>query len=354
MNQKESPLVSINLKESLRVSVIICCYTEERLKDIHEAVESVLAQTLRPHEVIIAVDHNKELYQKLAETYRDSVEISRNFVNTTQSPNLQSPIPILLILNEGAQGVSETRSLGIRIADSKFIACIDDDAIAEKEWLEKLIEHLPNPNVMVIGGKVILRWPAGKRPGWFPEELDWIIGGTYRGLPLQGKEVRNVSSCNMASTSDIFKAIDYFNPNIGSVAGKRRGAEEAELCLRLKQKIPQAMIWYQPEAIVHHKVPPQRLTLRYLISRSYQEGFSKAKVQKLLQPTQQTSSTQQILSTENAYLRYLLSKSIPERLTRFYHRESLPQIVAIIMCVAATGLGYLVGRAIGRSHITII
>jgi len=43
------------------VSVIICAYTEERLKDIHEAVDSVLAQTLKPHEVILAVDHNQGL-----------------------------------------------------------------------------------------------------------------------------------------------------------------------------------------------------------------------------------------------------------------------------------------------------
>ena len=47
------------------VSVIICGYTTERLKDIHEAVDSVLRQTLKPQEVIVAVDHNEELFQRL-------------------------------------------------------------------------------------------------------------------------------------------------------------------------------------------------------------------------------------------------------------------------------------------------
>jgi len=37
----------------------------ECLKDIHEAVDSVLAQTLKPHEVIVAVDHNQELLHSL-------------------------------------------------------------------------------------------------------------------------------------------------------------------------------------------------------------------------------------------------------------------------------------------------
>ena len=48
-----------------RVSVVICAYTMERLPHIHEAVDSVLRQTLPPHEVVLAVDHNHELFQKL-------------------------------------------------------------------------------------------------------------------------------------------------------------------------------------------------------------------------------------------------------------------------------------------------
>ena len=45
----------------MTVSVIICCYTEDRLDDIRKAVESVQAQTRPPEEIILAVDNNARL-----------------------------------------------------------------------------------------------------------------------------------------------------------------------------------------------------------------------------------------------------------------------------------------------------
>ncbi len=355
------------------VSAIICCYTEERFKDIHEAVESVLAQTLRPHEVIIAVDHNKQLYERLAETYRDSVEIRRNSVPLNQSPdcrspvpNPQIPVPIVLVLNEGAQGLSETRNVGIRASSGDIVAFIDDDAIAEPNWLENLIRPFqppaapsPQSHVVAVGGRAIPIWPNGRRPSWFPEELDWIVGCTYKGLPvktlnpeprilnLELRTIRNVLGCNMAFRKGVLEKVGVFRSETGRVGATMGCGEESDLCLQISRAMPEALIAYQEHATIHHKVAPRRTRWQHLWQRSYNEGFYKAKVQKLHQPTQQTLSTQQTqktLSTEDSYLRYLLFKSILKRLARFYRGESLPQTAAIIVCIAATGAGYLVGR----------
>ena len=92
-----------------KVSVIICAYSMERLRDIHEAVDSVLSQTLKPHEVIIAVDHNKELFHRLES---------------------EIPTEVKLVLNEGAHGLSETRNVGIRYSSGEIVAFTDDDAVA--------------------------------------------------------------------------------------------------------------------------------------------------------------------------------------------------------------------------------
>lgn len=338
-----------------KVSVIICCYTEKRLKDIHEVVESVLAQTLKPREVIIAVDHNKQLYERLAETYRNSVKIHRNSVNLNQSPDCQSPapnpqppVPIVLVLNEGAQGLSETRNVGIRAASGDIVAFIDDDALAEPDWLGNLIRpfQLPIPNpqshVVAVGGQAIPLWPNDKRPSWFAEELDWIVGCTYKGLPLDGNRIRNVAGCNMAFRKEVFERVGFFRSDIGGLKETPRGGEEAELCLRISRALPEALIIYKKQATIHHTVTPRRTTWRYLWQRSYNEGFYKAKVQKLRQPTQQT------LSTEDSYLRYLMFKSIPERLRGFYKKGKLLQVGAIIITITATGVGYILGRM--RSH----
>jgi glycosyltransferase involved in cell wall biosynthesis len=338
------------------ISIIICAYTVERLKDICEAVESVLVQTLRPHEVIIAVDHNKQLYERLAELYPNSAQPRRDPINLNQSPvsspqspisNLQSLVPVVLALNGGAQGLSETRNVGIRASSGDIVAFIDDDAVAEKDWLLYLTKPFEDERVVAVTGRAIPLWTNGKRPSWFPEELDWVVGCTYKGLPLNRNAVRNVLGCNMAFRRSVFEKVGFFRSETGRVGATIGCGEESDLCLQISRALSDALIVYEGQATIHHKVTPQRTTWQHLWRRSYNEGFYKAKVQKLHQPTQQTLSTQQTqrtLSTEDSYLRYLLFRSIPGGLARFYRRGDLPQIAAIIVCIAATGVGYLAGR----------
>jgi glycosyltransferase involved in cell wall biosynthesis len=332
------------------VSVIICCYTEERLKDIREALESVLAQMLRPHEVIISVDHNKRLYEIL-KSYYLTAQSSQPAKLTQQTERTLSNPQTKVVLNEGAQGLSETRNVGIRTASGDIVAFIDDDALAEPNWLENLVRPFqprissPQSRVVAVGGQAIPLWPNSRRPSWFPEELDWIVGCTYKGLPLKGNQTRNVLGCNMAFRKGVFGEAGLFKSETGRLGATMGCGEEADLCLRISHAEPQALILFEAQAIIHHKVTPRRTTWRYLWQRCYNEGFYKAKVQKLHQATQQT------LSTEDSYLRYLLFKSIPERLARFYRGQSLLQIAAIIVCIAATGTGYLAGRTMSRSHI---
>jgi hypothetical protein len=220
--------------------------------------------------------------------------------------------------------------------------------------------------VVAVGGKAIPLWRDGKRPSWFPEELDWIIGCTYKGLPLiqmpdalspkfkfstsgvghrTSKAIRNVPGCNMAFRKGILEQVGFWDEEIGSIGQSQKGGEEAELCLRINYEIPEALILYEPDAIIYHKVPRWRATLKWVIKNSLDQGACKAKLERL--SFQQTQPTQRSLSTEASYLRYLLFTSIPERLKGFYKRGSLLQTGAIIMSIVATGVGYLIGRAKG-------
>ncbi|MCL0060398.1 glycosyltransferase family 2 protein [Dehalococcoidia bacterium] len=302
-------------KENPKVSVIICAYTMERLRDIQEAVQSVLAQTLKPYEVIIAVDNNEELFQEL---------------------KTELPPEVKVVLNKGAQGLSETRNVGIQASTGKITAFIDDDAVAERDWLENLTRHFHEPMVVAVGGRAIPLWLNGSRPSWFPEELDWIAGCTYKGLPVFGNEIRNVPGCNMAFRKKIFEKVGFFRSEMGGIKETPRGGEEADLCLRIKHKMPEALIIYQPDAVIHHKVPSWRLSLRYLAQRSYNEGFYKRRLKKLC-----GDLCQKPLSTENSYLHYLLLAAIPQRLRKFYKRGSLSQAGVIMVSIAAVGMGYL-------------
>jgi hypothetical protein len=189
---------------------------------------------------------------------------------------------------------------------------------------------------MSLGGRAIPQWMNGDRPSWFPEEFDWVVGCTYKGLPMQGREVRNVIGCNMAFRKDVFKKVGVFRTDIGGVNETSRGGEEADLCLNLKHKMSDALILFEPEAVIHHKVPAKRIKLKYMAQRCYNEGYYK----RLVEKTCQTLALKP-LSTEDSYLHYLLGEAIYERLRHFYQKGKLLQIGTILICIFYTGMGYL-------------
>lgn len=302
---------------SLSVSVIICCYTEERLQDIREAVASVQRQTCPPEETILAVDNNSALYELLKAEPRGQVRV---------------------VLNDATRGLSATRNAGIAAAQGDLVAFLDDDAVAEPEWLGELIAVFEDPKVIGAGGRAILKWVRG-RPFWLPEDLDWTVGGSFTWLPLKRAEVRNPHGHNMCFRRREVLAAGGFGGYIGAIGEARRDSEEAELCLRLSAHYPNGVIIYEPKAAILHKAPAGRSRWSYLIRRSYQQGVSKALLQRIA-----PANKGRPLSTETAYLRHLLFRAIPSRLMRFWQPAALAQTAAIVLCIAAVGMGYLVGR----------
>ena len=49
----------------MKVSVVVCAYSMERYDDVCEAVESVLAQTYEDIEIILIIDGNEALSERL-------------------------------------------------------------------------------------------------------------------------------------------------------------------------------------------------------------------------------------------------------------------------------------------------
>jgi glucosyl-dolichyl phosphate glucuronosyltransferase len=308
----------MSVNHTATVSVIICCYTEERLQDIREAVASVQAQTQRPEEIILAVDNNRALYERLREEFAGEVT---------------------LVLNDSSRGLSATRNVGIAIAHGHLIAFLDDDAVAEPQWLENLIASFDDPQVVAAGGQTIPNWVTG-RPAWFPEDLDWVVGGSFIGLPINRRAVvQNPHGGNACYRREVFSAVGLFNCSFGRVGKGGQAGEEVELSLRIKRHLPDREIIYEPASLIHHKVPALRGRWTYLINRSYQEGICKARIHRINQ-----SYGVRPLSREAAYLSYLFFRAIPTRMGRFWRPEALAQSAAIIVCVTATGAGYLLGR----------
>jgi len=302
-------------RRNIKVSVVIPAYTLDRLDDIKDAVRSVRVQTFKPTEIIIAIDHNGELLDRLIGEVNGGIK---------------------MVLNEHIKGSAETRNAGIRSASGDVVVFIDDDAMARRDWLEKIVQHYQEPNVVAVGGKIISVWEEG-RPNWFPEELDWIVGGTYKGFTEAQQEVRNLLWPNMSFRREICGLIGYVRTDMGALGNRARAGDEMEFCMRIRKLVPDARIIYEPEAVVYHKA--NQTTFGYLAKRSYSDGRCKSVASKVF-----NELADRAFSTETGYLRYLLLKAIPERLGRFYKQGNLAQAVAMLVSIGAFGVGYLRGR----------
>lgn len=299
------------MTEQLKVSVIIPAYSIGRVKSLNRAIESIHEQTFKPCEIIIAIDHNMGLM---------------NMYNARKD--------VKAVLNDKIIGGAETRNVGIKTAIGDIVAFIDDDAWADKDWLKLLIEYYRDPAVLAVGGKTISTWTGG-RPKWFPEELDWLVGGIWKGHPEELCEVRNLIAPNMSFRRGECKMVGYIRSDLGAIKSNFRPGDEPEFFMRLKYHYPDCKILYEPEAIVYHEVSIGKMSSIKLCLRSLNLGYYKALLIKdLLKFTPAPSSV------EKSYLWYLIFKSIPFKILQGKFLQALSIIISILF----TGLGYIRGR----------
>ena len=305
---------------SLEVSVVICAYTETRWGELLASLNSVQSQTYPAREVIVVIDHNPALLERLRAQRRD----------------------ITVIANQEARGLSGARNTGISAARGEIIAFMDEDATAEPDWLACLVAAYTHPSVLGAGGAVEPVWLAG-RPGWFPEEFDWVVGCTYRGLPRSPATVRNLIGCNMSLRREVFQQVGGFRTDMGRIGTLPVGCEETELCIRALQRWPAGELVYNPSAKVHHRVPATRGSARYFFSRCYSEGLSKAQVARWV-------GSQAGLASERTYTFHTLPRGFLHGWKDvIFHRQiaGLGRAFAILSGLLVTTAGYLRGRITG-------
>lgn len=70
---------------NLAASVVVRVYTEERWPQIEHALSSIAEQTVRPGQVVVVVDHNSAVCQRLATQYPD-LEVIPEVTTVTRRP----------------------------------------------------------------------------------------------------------------------------------------------------------------------------------------------------------------------------------------------------------------------------
>lgn len=298
------------------ITVVVCAYTEKRWDDLLNAVASIRAQTLRPHELIIVIDHNAALYERVCSEIHGAV----------------------IIENNEQTGLSGARNTAIHASTGSIIAFMDEDAAAESDWLSRLHAAYCDNRVIGAGGAIEPDWLSGE-PDWFPDEFRWVVGCTYLGMPQTIKPVRNLIGCNMSFRSTVFHAVGGFRNDIGRVGTRPVGCEETELCIRALQRWPSSVFLYDPAAVVHHRVPTIRTNWDYFRTRCYSEGLSKVLVSQYV-------GAKDGLASERSYTTRVLPSGIWRNLgDSFGHRNlsGLRRAGAIMLGLGFTSAGYIIG-----------
>ncbi len=296
---------------TLPVSVVIGCHTQERLRHLLLAIESVRGQDPVPESIVISVDHEPSLFRLLVDRFPD----------------------LKIVENEFERGASGNRNSGVAHTSTPIVAFLDDDARARPGWLSALVEPFADPRVVCTGGLVEPAW-EGEEPPWFPREFAWVVGASYRGLPEARAEVRNVWSENMAVRREVFEMVGGFRLDFGKVGTVSR-PEDTDLCIRLGKARPGATLLFVPDAVVDHHVGRERAAFTFFLKRCYFEGRGKIELAR-------NNEGSADLGDERQYLR----QTIPSGLAGYIRRgvagrngDEIRRSGALVGGLGAAGFG---------------
>lgn len=236
-----------------RASVIIATYKRPDL--IGGCLDALDRQSVAPLEVLV-IDQSPD-------------DATRRIV--TERP--MGPAPVRYFHSEKA-GVSLARNIGIRESKGDVLAITDDDALAEPGWLGALLRAFDetSPRAGLVGGKILPLW-EGPRPPWFPSSREYLLPVFDPPGPLAPfPEGSLPMTVNLAVDRRVIERIGAFNEDVGPRTGWRISGEDSLFSWKaIEAGFP---IYYQPDAVVLHRVPKARMKRSFLLERSFTEGIS--------------------------------------------------------------------------------
>jgi len=229
------------------ISVVICSYN--RADYIIGALESLNQQTLDKKRFEVHVVDNNSI--------DNTGDLVQEYIATHTDLNLR-------YLTESKQGASFARNTGAAFSVAPLLCFMDDDAIAEKNYLQRIVDFFAStPQASALGGRIIPKY-IPEEPKWMSHFVSSLVGNfNYSPHITRFSEGKYPLESNMIVKKSDFDAIQGFNTELPGVKGTLRiGGEGKEFFLRLRALGKE--VYYDPHAVVHHIVEVKKLTPHYL------------------------------------------------------------------------------------------
>lgn len=221
------------------ISVVIC--TVDREEMARKTVDSVLGQSL-----------DSETGMEIVVVDNSGGESAHPWVSAHPAFGEK-----LRYVHERAAGISHARNAGIAAASGEYLAFIDDDEVAEPNWLMNLYRALLEHGADVATGPVLPVFEDRDALGWNPEPFfHGAREAMQTGGVLQAARTGNV----MFRVDRCFGDRLPFDPALGF-----SGGEDTDLTYRL-HLAGRKIIWVA-DAVVHEFWPNSKANLPAFLRR---------------------------------------------------------------------------------------
>lgn len=210
------------------LSTVVVIATYRRPDYMEECLSHLGRQSVAPARIVVVDASPDDLTRDVVEQH-PGVEYRRN--------------------PRGVGHTATSRAIGLEGAHEEIVAFIDDDAYAEPDWLERLLEPYADPNVAAVGGRarngqsdeehqgigeIGLLLPDGRLTGYFAAAPDRVV------------VVDHMLGANMSVRSSVVR-------ELGGIRDFYPGTclrEETDIALRMRRR--GMRIVYTPFAVVEH------------------------------------------------------------------------------------------------------
>ncbi len=235
-------------------SVVICSYN--RREHLVGAITSVLGQTYDGYEVVVvdncSTDGTAEAVAAI----------------TRENPQVR-------YLYEERLGLAAARNTGWQAATGTYVAFLDDDARAEVDWLDtakRLIEVNPS-NLRCVGGPIHPFYTTAQ-PAWWRDAYEIRTRGQVQRHLGRGEAF---SGSNMIWLAECLRTYGGFDVSAGMKGTQLGMGEETALFRRVWDGEESPVFLYSPDLRVYHWVPPEKMTMGYIVKRATANGQFEAR-----------------------------------------------------------------------------
>jgi glycosyltransferase involved in cell wall biosynthesis len=228
------------------ISVVVPTYNRSQL--LERALLSLFSQRMEKVSFeIIVVDNNSS----------DATPA------TIESLKAKSPVTLRLV-HEPRQGNAYARNSGIDQVRAPITAFLDDDVVADENWVSTIKATLDRaPQISFIGGRILPQWET-EPPSWLtPAHWAPLALLDYGGKQkiIAGATPPGLLTANIAVRTSVFDEVGRFSSDLQRVKDGIGSLEDHEFLLRMCRSGKTGL--YVPDLITRTAVDPERISKSY-------------------------------------------------------------------------------------------